>query len=672
MKYCDYVNIKQGTDSIPIYSGGNTLPLTQLPFAMASFCPETVIRAHRKWEYHKNWFYNPHHKSSGGIRLARQPSPWIGDYGALVFLPQVDTPKHLPDERLSVFRENALTPYYMNLHYFRAHADFELSPTFRGAYMRVNFTTDSLKWFSIFNVSGDFCCEIDYAKNEVSGYTTGHSGDNEDNFKQYFVLKFPENGIDQETTEIGDGYAHIGIKSHSFELQFAISYISHSQTLLNLEQDTVEGGLDAAKAQAIELWEKRLSTIEIEADEEDKKTFYSCMYRCFLFPHAAYEINENGDPWHLVALTGKVAEGTRYTDTGFWDTSRTLFPLLSIIAPDDFKAMMTAFVNEYRDSGWLPRWLSFGERGCMPSTLFDSVLADAAVKGLISEADLKDAFRGMVKHSNQDSHFWQYGRSGAGAYCKYGYVPTELEKETVNLTTDAAYGDWCIAEIAAILGETETQGKYRIRAKNYKNLFDSETGFMRGRDTKGNFRDVEFDPTAWYRDYTEGSAWQNSFFAPHDMNGLAQLYGGKEKLSKKMDQLFEAEPVFRMGDRSEEVHEMTELTSLSYGQCAINNQPSFHIPYIYAELGETEKSRYWVQRMCREVFSSADDGFPGDEDNGSMAAWYIFGALGFYPFCPGCGEYLNLGETIFKSVRICGKTWEPQNLPDRIKHNVFK
>ncbi len=670
MKYLDYVNIKQGTDSIPIYSNGNTLPLTQLPFGMASFCPETVIRAHRKWEYHKNWFYNPRHKSSGGIRLARQPSPWIGDYGALVFLPQVDSPKHLEDERLCVFRENALAPHYMNLHYFRAHADFQLSPTLRGAYMRVDFATDNQKWFSIFNVSGDFGCEVDYENNRVCGYTTGHSGDNEDKFKQYFVLQFPKGAVNPEETEISENYAHLKLNLSSADFRLAISYISLEQALLNLEQDDC-GSIEDARKNALEIWEERLSTIEIEADEEQKKTFYSCMYRCFLFPHIAYEIDKNGNPVHLVALTGEVAKGTRYTDTGFWDTSRTQFPLLSIIAPEDYKAMMTAFVNEYRDSGWLPRWLSFGERGCMPSTLFDGIVADAAVKGLIEEADLKAAFEGMVKHSNQDSHFWQYGRSGAEAYCKLGYVPRGFEKETVNLTTDAAYGDWCIAEIAAMLGEKEIEAEYRKRAKNYANLFDPAVGFMRGKYENGEWREGEFDPTSWLNDYTEGSAWQNSFFVLHDMEGLAELYGGKDKLIEKIDELFSAPATFRMGDRLEEVHEMTELVQMQYGQCGINNQPSFHIPYIYAELGETEKSRYWVQRMCREVFSAADDGFPGDEDNGSMAAWYIFGALGFYPFCPGCGEYLNLGDMIVKSAKICGKEWNPQSLPNRIKHNMF-
>lgn len=672
MKYLDYVNIKQGTDSIPIYSSGNTLPLTQLPFGMAAFCPQTVVQDHDKYEsYYRRWFYNPRHKSTGGIRLARQPSPWIGDYGALLFLPQSDTLKSDPEERLSAFREVELKPYYIDMHIHRANCDFSLAPTERGAYMHLKFDTDKPRWFSIFRVDDEFQCDVDFKSGVVTGYTTQKSGDNEDDFKEYFLLKFPEGAINPIGTEITDEYCHLALNVSETEIQFAISYISPRQALLNLSQDNC-GGIENAKENAEKLWEERLSTIEIDADEDTLRTFYSCMYRVFLFPHKAYELNEKGEPIHFVPHNGTVADGLRYTDTGFWDTARTQFPLLSIIAQKDYCEMLTAFLNEYRDSGWLPRWLSFGERGCMPSTLIDGILADAAVKGMLKDEDLKTAFRGMLHHSTEESDCWQYGRNGAKDYCRLGYVPRGTEKETVNLTTDAAYGDWCIAQIAAMLGEKEIEAEYRKRAKNYANLFDAETGFMRGRYANGEWREGEFDPMAWLNDYTEGSAWQNSFFVPHDIKGLAELYGGREKMLQKMDELFSAPANFRLGDRLREIHEMTELTQLSYGQCGINNQPSFHIPYIYAELGETEKSRYYVQKMCREVFSASDGGFPGDEDNGSMAAWYIFGALGFYPFCPGCGEYLNLGGMIVKSAKICGKTWNSQTLPDRIKQDVFK
>ena len=202
-------------------------------------------------------------------------------------------------------------------------------------------------------------------------------------------------------------------------------------------------------------------------------------------------------------------------------------------------------------------------------------------------------------------------------------------------------------------GKTDIEKEFRRRAKNYSNLFDKESGFMRPKDSEGNFR-PGFTPIGWGRDYTEGSAWQNSFAVPHDMEGLAQLYGGRDKLIEKIDELFATKPDYEIIGYDCEIHEITEMASADFGQCAISNQPSFHIPYIYSELGETEKTAYWVERLCKEAFSYENDGFPGDEDNGTTAIWYIFGVLGFYPFCPGKPYYIK-GKKQVIDAKILGK-----------------
>ena len=276
----------------------------------------------------------------------------------------------------------------------------------------------------------------------------------------------------------------------------------------------------------------------------------------------------------------------------------------------------------------------------MPSTLIDAVICDGAVKGFIDKADLETALEGMIHHSEKNSGKRNFGRNGAEIYCKLGYVPYDEEKESVNLTLDAAYGDWCIAEIAKILGKTDTESKYRKRALNYQNLFDKETGFMRAKNKKGEFR-PDFTPFGWGRDYTEGSAWQTSFAVPHDIEGLAELYGGREKLLEKIDELFAAPPEYEVIGYGSEIHEMTEMAAVDFGQCAISNQPSFHIPYIYSALGDVEKTAYWVRKLCDNAFSYENDGFPGDEDNGTTAAWFIFSVLGLYPFCPGKPEFVK-------------------------------
>jgi predicted alpha-1,2-mannosidase len=489
-------------------------------------------------------------------------------------------------------------------------------------------------------------------------------------FAMYAVIRFGKDQVSSAWVGEADSCApanevsgenacmHLLLNGPELEARLAVSYIGFPQAELNLERELGGRSFDEIRAQGERIWENYLSRVEIEAqDEAQMKTFYSCMYRAFLYPHKCYELNAENEPVHYCPHDGGVRGGVRYTDNGFWDTYRTVYPFFSLVAKKEYKEMCEGFVNDYLECGWLPRWPSIGERGCMPSTLIDAVLCDAAVKGLLTGKTLEDALEGMLKHANVSSANDDYGRSGAESYVRLGYVPIEAHKESVNLTLDAAYGDWCIARIAGLLGKTELAAEYDRRAENYKNLFDPETGFMRARFADGSFRDW-FDPTSWGEDYTEGSAWQNSFAVPHDIEGLAALYGGKAALERKIDELFAAPPTYQTGGYGCEIHEMTEMAAVDFGQCAISNQPSFHIPYIYAALGNTEKTAYWTEKICRELFSYKDDGFPGDEDNGSMALWYVFSSIGIYPFCPGKNGFVRTKKLV-KSVKLLGKPFNP-------------
>ena len=228
------------------------------------------------------------------------------------------------------------------------------------------------------------------------------------------------------------------------------------------------------------------------------------------------------------------------------------------------------------------------------------------------------------------------GRVALAEYRKYGYVPYTVAKESVNETLDNSLGDYCIARAAEKLGHTDIAKKYYEYAKSYRNLFDPVTGFIRGKDEHGNFRDEKFDPFAWGRDYTEGSVWQNGFGVYHDLKGLNDLYCGK--LSEKIDELMSAPPIFNVGAYGHEIHEMSEMTALNYGQCAISNQPSFHVPFIYSELGEPEKTTHHLHKLLAK-FNSGFYGYPGDEDNGSMSSFYLLSALGLYQTAPSSGVY---------------------------------
>ncbi len=662
MKYCDFVNTKQGSASVHRFSNGNTLPLCQLPFGMAAFAPQTV-------ENNLRWYYHPDSRSFEGIRITHQPSPWIGDYGALCFMPQKSPLNIGEEERWSGFRpeDAVLTPYTLKYNLLRTRSVIEVTPTERCAVIRVEFKDDSDNFFSVLPVGGNNSFSFDPEKNILTAVTDQNAG-SDVKFREYVLFVFPEGSVDKDAiyTQDEDNISasfeikgtkagiHIGLKNKVTEIKLACSYISASQALISLEREIGCKTFEEVSSSAEDIWEKYLSRIEITpSDEKQMRTFYSCMYRAFLYPHKCFETDADGEDIHYCPSDGSVRKGKRYTDNGFWDTYRTVYPFYSLTAKGEMREMVASFVNDYRECGWLPRWLATGERGCMPSTLIDAVICDAAVKGLISRENLETALEGMIKHATTDSGEDRYGRNGAESYCRLGYVPYDEQKESVNLTLDAAYGDWCIAEIAKILGKADIEKEFRKRAKNYSNLFDKESGFMRPKDSEGNFR-PDFTPIGWGRDYTEGSAWQNSFAVPHDMEGLAQLYGGRDKLIEKIDELFATKPDYEIIGYDCEIHEITEMASADFGQCAISNQPSFHIPYIYSELGETEKTAYWVERLCKEAFSYENDGFPGDEDNGTTAIWYIFGVLGFYPFCPGKPYYIK-GKKQVIDAKILGK-----------------
>lgn len=660
MNYSQYVNIKQGSASVHRFSNGNTLPLIQRPFAMCAFAPQTSSK--------NSWFFHPDSKSLEGVRITHQPSPWIADYGTLVFMPQ----KHkavFGENRWSGYRpqDAVMTPSYMKLRFLKSRSTFEITPTERGGAIRVRFDEGDNNWFSVLPFRDE--CSFKYVPEENTLYAkaTNCCDDKAVNFGMYCVVKFGEGQISCDENVVGTDDCtsvsnnvrgemtgiHLRVTGDSVDAFVGTSYISYEQAALNLKQDTQGKDFDGIRSDAEALWESYLSRVEIKTDDEKQlRTFCSCMYRAFLYPHKCYEINEKGEVIHYAPSSGKVLPGVRYTDNGFWDTYRTCYPFYSLVAREEYKEMCRAFVNDYLECGWLPRWPSIGERGCMPSTLIDAVLCDAAVKGLMDRETMEQALEGMLKHANVNSADDDYGRSGAESYVKLGYVPIEAHRESVNLTLDAAYGDWCIAKIAELLGKSDIAEEYFRRAKNYKNLFDSETGFMRAKYEDGTFR-PDFNPVSWGRDYTEGSAWQNSFAVPHDMEGLSELYGGKEKLLGKIDELFNTPPTYECTGYGCEIHEMTEMAAADFGQCAISNQPSFHIPYIYSELGDVEKTSYWVERMCKEVFSYTDDGFPGDEDNGSMALWYIFSTIGIYPFCPGKNEFVRT-KRLADGVKILG------------------
>lgn len=351
---------------------------------------------------------------------------------------------------------------------------------------------------------------------------------------------------------------------------------------------------------------------------------------------------------HLNMRTGKSEKGYFYADNGFWDTYRTVYPLLSLLDTQRYREMAEGFYNYYRDCGWLPKWLCPDNHSCMPGMLIEAVLGDAIVKDIVGGETACGIFDAMLRDGECAGERDGEGRKCLAEYRKYGYVPYTAARESVNETLDSCYGDYCIAQAAKKLGRTDIANQYVQYAQNYKRIFDPCVGFMRGKDEEGNFRDEEFDPFAWGRDYTEGSAWQNSFAVYHDIKGLDALYGGA--LLQKIDELVAAPPYYAVGGYEKEIHEMSEMAAADMGQCAVSNQPSFHIPFIYSELGNVSKTAALVKQLST-LFDAGEEGYPGDEDNGSMSAWYVLACLGFYQMCPSRPDF-TMSLPLFEEISV--------------------
>lgn len=658
MKYLDYVNVRMGTDTSPRFSNGNTLPMTSLPFGMNNFLVET--RGHNPLE-----IFNADDRITTGIRLTHCSNRWLGDYGFLTFMPRSEGSKSgICSPSSFVPEKTVMNPHELKVNFQIQRAEVSLAPAQRSAAVKVHYEYAEGGRSLLLKLFGG----AEIAVNQdgtVTGKVCNHFNEVPENFGIYFAISFDKSIDAQKTafyTHHGEKIASAGVcagenifadialegRPDDFEMRIATSFISVGQARQNLKE--IDGkSYDDVKALAAEKWEEILGRIEIEADEEVKKTFYSCLYRMFLFPRNMCEYDRDGRKKHYSPADGKIYDGPLYSDNGFWDTYKTVYPLYSIIASDEYRDMCDGFLNFYKESGWLPRWMNPGAVDCMPGTSIDNLFADAVEKGIVTDRQtIELMLESMLRHATTESPDPKYGREGIADYIKYHYV-TRDHRESVNKTQDYAYGDFSIARIAEHLGKTELAEEFYERSLYYRNIFNTEKTFMLSKDKQGKERDdwTQFD---WGGDYTEGGPWQNSFAVFHDFHGQAELMGGKDKMIEKMDKLFATPPLFNGCGYGGLIHEMSEMASVDFGQCALSNQPSFHIPYIYSFMGAPDKTAYWVRKACKELFNSGNKGYPGDEDNGSTSGWYVFSALGFYPVCPSVAEYVVGSPTVSSAV----------------------
>lgn len=507
--------------------------------------------------------------------------------------------------------------------------------------------------------------KIDKEHNRIVGYTTRNSGGVPDNFKNYFVVEFDkpftymataadtvvaENVCELQADHCG---AIIGFSTHKGEIvhaRVASSFISLEQALLNLDE-LGEDGFDTLVAKGRQSWNEVLGRIEVDGGTVDQyRTFYSCLYRSLLFPRKFYEVNASGEIVHYSPYNGKVLPGYMYTDTGFWDTFRCLFPLLNLVYPSVNKEIQEGWMNAYKESGFFPEWASPGHRGCMIGNNSASVLVDAYLKG-VKVDDVVTLYQGLLHGANSvHPQVSSTGRLGYEYYNTLGYVPYDVKiNENAARTLEYAYDDWCIYQLAKALKRPKKEIElYAKRAMNYRHLFDKETCLMRGKNKDGKFM-APFSPLKWGDAFTEGNSWHYSWSVFHDPQGLIDLMGGETNFVTMLDSVFSVPPVFDDSYYGQVIHEIREMTVMNMGNYAHGNQPIQHMIYLYNYARQPWKAQYWLRKVMDTLYSATPDGYCGDEDNGQTSAWYVFSALGFYPVCPGTEQYV-LGTPLFKKA----------------------
>ena len=657
-----YVNPLMGSQSTFELSTGNTYPAIARPWGMNFWTPQTGKMG-------DGWQYTYTANKIRGFKQTHQPSPWINDYGQFSIMPVVGKPEFNEEKRASWFAHKGeiATPYYYKVYLAEHDIVTEMAPTERAVLFRFTFPENEHSYIIVDAFDKGSYVKVIPEENKIIGYTTRNSGGVPENFKNYFIIEFDkpftykatvangnlqENVTEQTTDHAG---AIIGFRTHKGEqvhARIASSFISFEQAAVNMKElgkDNIEQVAKKGK----EAWNQVLGKIEVEGGNLDQyRTFYSCLYRSLLFPRKFYELDANGRPIHYSPYNGQVLPGYMYTDTGFWDTFRCLFPLLNRMYPSVNKEMQEGLINTYKESGFFPEWASPGHRGCMVGNNSASVLVDAYMKG-VKVDDIKTLYEGLL-HGTENVHpeVSSTGRLGHEYYNKLGYVPYDVKiNENAARTLEYAYDDWCIYKLAKELKRPKKEiNLFAKRAMNYKNLFDKESKLMRGRNEDGTFQSP-FSPLKWGDAFTEGNSWHYTWSVFHDPQGLIDLMGGKEMFVTMMDSVFAVPPVFDDSYYGQVIHEIREMTVMNMGNYAHGNQPIQHMIYLYDYAGQPWKAQYWLRQVMDRMYTPGPDGYCGDEDNGQTSAWYVFSALGFYPVCPGTDEYI-VGAPLFKKATL--------------------
>ena len=679
----DYVSTLVGTQSKHSLSTGNTYPAIALPWGMNFWTPQTGKMG-------DGWAYTYDADKIRGFKQTHQPSPWMNDYGQFSIMPMTGKPIFNEDERASWFSHKAETakPHYYKVYLADYDVVTEISPTERAAMFRFTFPQNEKSFVAIDAFDRGSYVTVVPEENKIIGYTTRNTGGVPENFRNYFVIFFDKpfnykstvadgelknNVLEAKTNHAGAIIGFSTKRGEQVHARVASSFISYEQAELNLKE-LGNRSFDQIKEDGEKRWNEILGKVEVETTNIDQlRTFYSSLYRSVLFPRSFFEYDKAGNIMHYSPYNGKVLPGYMFTDTGFWDTFRGLFPLLNLLYPEMNRKMQEGLINAYKESGFFPEWASPGHRPIMVGNNSASVLTDAYLQGnKVKEPDV--LWEGIVKTANSvHPRVSSTGRLGYEYYNRLGYVPCDVGiRENAARTLEYAYDDWCIYQLGKAMGKPEKEIEvYAKRSQNYRNLFNKKYNLMVGKKENGEFSEP-FSPFKWGGDFTEGNSLHYTWSVFHDPQGLIDLMGGKNTFNQMLDTVFSLPPIFDDSYYGSTIHEIREMQIMNMGNYAHGNQPIQHMIYLYNYSGVPWKAQYHVRQVMDKMYTPAPDGYCGDEDNGQTSAWYVFSALGFYPVCPGSGQYV-LGSPIFPKATIHlenGKKVEISSVNNK-KENVY-
>ena len=659
--YTAFVNTLMGTDSEFRLSTGNTYPAIALPWGMNFWTPQTK-------EMGNGWVYGYDDNKIRGFKQTHQPSPWINDYGQFSIFPLTGDLKITGEDRASWFSHKSETakPHYYKVYLADYDVTTEITPTERAAMFRFTFPENEKSYVIVDAFDRGSYVKIIPAENKIIGYTTRNSGGVPDNFKNYFVIVFDKpfekadvwskDHLVDNITELKDDHVGAAIRfktkrGEQINARVASSFISHAQAEINLKE-LGNDSFDEVKAKGESVWNKELSRIAVEGGTDDEmETFYSCLYRVMLFPRKFYEFNAEGEVVHYSPYNGKVLPGYMFTDNGFWDTFRAVFPFFNLMYPSLNNKIQEGLANTFKESGFLPEWASPGHRNCMIGSNSATIVADAYLKGG-KDYDIETLWNAVVKNSKTEGPMHSVGRYGVDYYNKLGYVPYDVGiNENVARTLEYAFADFCIYKLGKKLGKPEKEiAVYAERSQNYRHVFDKESKLMRGKNEDGTFQ-TPFSPFKWGDAFTEGNSWHYTWSVFHDVQGLIDLMGGKNEFVSMLDSVFIVPPIFDDSYYGGTIHEIREMQIMNMGNYAHGNQPIQHMIYLYNYAGQPWKTQYWAREVMNRMYSPQADGYCGDEDNGQTSAWFVFSAMGFYPVAPATDEYV-LGAPLFKKITV--------------------